>query len=215
MFGRESSERPNGNHLVSGEAAVDTVTDSHEAAAIVGIPTALAILQDKHLAGAIELDVRGCLKAVVGREGFDRDHVFLVVELDHLDPAAGVVGDEPMVIEGFWKSFVTAGVIVIIDRPPDGRSSAASEGGELFRGRMAVPNHGLLRRRQFFDSGIFFVGINRLLRFKHTLDLVFFKGVIGIRFVGSDEKGPPEKARLTGLVEFVVAQREEFFIDVF
>lgn len=80
---------------------------------------------------------------------------------------------------------------------------------------MAVPNQRLLRWRQFLDPGILFEMVDGLSRIKDSHNFLFCEGVIGVGFVGSDEKGPSEVAWFTRLVEFIEAQWEEFFIDVF
>ena len=86
--------------MVSCESTIDFVADAKQAAAVVWIPSASAVLKYEELASVVELDVDGRLEAMVGREGFDGDFVFVFVQLDGLDPSAGVVGDEPVVVEG-------------------------------------------------------------------------------------------------------------------
>lgn len=80
---------------------------------------------------------------------------------------------------------------------------------------MAVPNQRLLRWRQFFNPGILFEMIDGPDRFKDSCDFHFFEGVIGVGLVGPNKKGPAEVARFAGLIEFIEAQWEEFFVDVF
>ena len=51
-------------------------------------------------------------------------------------------------------------------------------------------------------------------RIKDSHDFLFFEGVIGVGFVGSNKKGPSKVAWFTRLIEFIETQWEEFFVDV-
>ena len=99
MFGGQPSEGAHCDHLISRQSTIDAMADTQQAPAVVRVPAALAILQDKKLSVSVELHIDGSLESMVRGKGFDRDPVFIFVQLHHLDPASCVIGNEPVMIE--------------------------------------------------------------------------------------------------------------------
>ena len=57
---------------------------------------------------------------MTGGEVLNFDQVFIVIKLHHFDPSSCVVGDEPMMVEGLWESFVAARVVVVVNWTTNG-----------------------------------------------------------------------------------------------
>ena len=181
------------------------VFDSHEGTLII-----LGVVQHVQAALRAELEVGGLTESQGRKNRMDALEFALGIQFRGLDPAAGVLADEPATLVARGQGELCGiRLAVAIDRAGNGGFAAIPEFGKFFL-QSGVPDKRRLGRWQVADAGVSRMAIYRRLGVDHGSGFLGGRIVVGEGFLIGDDQRVAIKPGAFGEVEFVVTERDAF-----